>query len=84
MTVERETQADQVENGWRDKDGFVGPYRPGVGPRSDPRGEFPTGPDLGAALPDIRCQSADGSELDLHLDRAGSPAVVIFFRSAVW
>ncbi len=84
MTVVKETHAEQVENGWRDKDGFVGPYRPGIGPRSDPRGVFPTGPEVGTRLPDIRCRSADGSKLDLHQDRADSPAIVVFYRSAVW
>ncbi len=84
MSVEKETRAEQVGNGWRDKDGFIGPYRPGVGPRSDPRGEFPTGPEVGARLPDIRCQSAAAATLDLHADRNGSPAVVLFYRSAVW
>jgi hypothetical protein len=84
VTVEKETRAEQVESGWRDKDGFIGPYRPGVGPRSDPRGEFPTGPEVGERLPDIRCQTAGGQTLDLHADRADSPAVVLFYRSAVW
>lgn len=84
MTVEKELQAEQVEHGWRDKDGFVGPFRPGVGPRSDPKGSFPTGPEVGDRLPDIRCHTADGSHIDLHQDRADSPAVVIFYRSAVW
>jgi hypothetical protein len=84
VTIEKETQAEQVETGWRDKDGFIGPYQPGNGPRSDPRGEFPTGPEIGTRLPDIRCQAADGNIVDLHVDRAGKPAVVVFYRSAVW
>lgn len=85
MAVEMETRAEQVENGWRDKDGFVGPFQPGKGPRSDPKsGTFPTGPAVGAQLPDIRCQTSAGSEIDLHADRGERPAVVIFYRSAVW
>ena len=85
MTVEKELQAEQVEHGWADKDGFVGPFQPGNGPRSDPKsGTFPTGPEVGEKLPDIRTQSAAGSALDLHADRADSPAVVLFYRSAVW
>jgi hypothetical protein len=84
MTIEKETQAEQVENGWRDKDGFVGPYRPGIGPRSDPRGEFPTGPDVGSLMPEVQCKTADGTALNLQRDRAGNPAIFIFYRSAVW
>ena len=84
MTVDKATRAEQVDNGWRDKDGFVGPYRPGIGPRTDPRGEFPTGPEVGIRSPDIRCQTAEGHTLDLHGDRGHDPAVVIFYRSAVW
>jgi len=84
MAIEIETRAEQVETGWRDKDGFVGPYRPGNGPRTDPRGEFPTGPEIGSRLPDIRCLDADGQAFDLHQDRGDSAAIVIFYRSAVW
>ena len=84
MQPDMETDATQVEHGWQDKDGFVGPFQPGNGPRSDPKGEFPTGPDIGTRLPDIRCLTADGSEIDLHADRGDRQAVVVFFRSAVW
>ena len=82
--MEKETQAEQVPHGWRDKDGFVGPYQPGLGPRSDPRGEFPTGPDVGTAIPDVFSHDADGHPFDLHAARAGRPAIFLFFRSAVW
>ena len=84
MTIEIETRAEQTERGWRDHDGFVGPYRPGNGPRTDPRGDFPTGPAVGAAMPEVRCRDADGRAFDLHQDRGGAPAVLVFFRSAVW
>lgn len=84
MHIETETHAEQVGTGWRDQDGFIGPYRPGKGPRTDPRGAFPTGPDIGELLPDIRCQDANGRGFDLHQERADRPAVVVFYRSAVW
>ena len=74
MSVEMETRAEQVEHGWRDKDGFVGPFQPGNGPRSDPKsGTFPTGPAVGEKLPDIRCQSASGDEIDLHARSGRQP-----------
>lgn len=79
-----ENRATEVEGGWRDRDGFVGPFQPGTGPRSDPKGAYPTGPEVGAPMPDIRCATADGAGFDLHADRAGRPAIFIFYRSAVW
>lgn len=84
MHPEMETRAEQTDSGWRDHDGFVGPFRPGTGPRSDPRGDFPTGPEIGQPMPDVRCHTADESPFDLHENRAGRPAVFIFYRSAVW
>jgi len=79
-----ETEGTKLERGWRDRDGFVGPIQPGLGPRSDPRGEFPTGPEILEPMPAIQCATADGYMLDLHQDRAGRPAIFIFYRSAVW
>lgn len=84
MPPELETRGTQTEKGWRDHDGFIGPFQPGKGPRSDPRGDFPSGPEVGDAMPDVRCRTADGSLFDLHEHRAGHPAVFVFFRSAVW
>ena len=84
MQPELETRGTRTDAGWRDQDGFVGPRQPGTGPRSDPRGDFPTGPAVGEAMPDVRCPTADGTEFDLHAHRAGRPVVFIFYRSAVW
>ncbi len=84
MELTMETRATKTDHGWQDQDGFIGPVKPGNGPRSDPRGAFPTGPNVGETMPDVRCSAADGSAFDLHVDRAGRPAVFIFFRSAVW
>lgn len=84
MKPEMETITTQAENGWADKDGYVGPFKPGKGPRSDPRGEFPTGPAVGEPMPNIVCNTADGTPFNLHEQRAGRPAVFIFYRSAVW
>jgi hypothetical protein len=82
--MELETYSEKTDSGWKDRDGFIGPYQPGHGPRSDPRGEFPTGPDVGARMPDIHCVDADGAPFDLHRERAGRSAVFVFYRSAVW
>ena len=53
MLPEMERRGEQTEQGWRDVDGFVGPVRAGNGPRSDPRGEFPTGPAIGAVYSNL-------------------------------
>ncbi len=83
--IERETFARRHESGgWEDEFGMIGPYRPGVGPRSNPRGEFPTGPDIGQRLPDIVAPSHTGESVDVHELRGSRPAVVVFYRSAVW
>ena len=84
MKPEMETSATQAENGWADKDGYVGPFKPGKGPRSDPRGDFPTGPAVGELMPNMVCNNRDDTLFNLHQQRAGRPAVFIFFRSAVW
>ncbi|MEM6999815.1 MAG: hypothetical protein AAF529_03445 [Pseudomonadota bacterium] len=84
MQPELETRGTQTDTGWRDHDGFVGPIQPGNGPRSDPRGAFPTGPEVGQPMPEVNTRLADGSRLDLHAHRNGAPAVFIFYRSAVW
>lgn len=69
---------------WRDSLGYVGPMQPGSGPRSNPLGLFPTGPDIGEMLPSISGASFDGTTVDVHRDREAGPAVVSFLRSAVW
>ena len=60
MTVELETRGEEVAAGWRDQDGFVTYIRPGHGPRSAPRGEYPTGPDVGTPMPNVSCLDSFG------------------------
>ncbi|NKB98857.1 MAG: hypothetical protein GKR90_10245 [Pseudomonadales bacterium] len=79
-----ETRATEVENGWQDHDGFVGPFRPGNGPRSDPAGEFPTGPAVGDRFPNVVSNTADGVAFNSQDHLGPRPVVFIFFRSAVW
>ncbi len=84
LAIEIETRAEQTDKGWRDADGFVGPVRPGNGPRTDPRSEFPTGPEVGAVLPNFQCLDVEAEPFDFYAHRGASRAVVVFFRSAVW
>ena len=79
MKVEVETTARKTESGWADQDGFVGPFRPGNGPRNDPRGDFPTGPEVGEKMPNVQCRDSRGQTFDLHADRGNTPAVFMFF-----
>ena len=69
---------------WLDDYGILGPYKPGVGPRSDPREAFATGPAVGDAFPDVVTADQSGSILDLHSDRGTGPAVVVFSRATLW
>ena len=60
------------------------PLAPGSGNRRIPLGDFPTGPEVGSRLPDIIATDPTGRRLDVHADREGHAAVVVFYRSAVW
>lgn len=77
--------AHRHESGhWEDEFGGLGPAKPGLGPRQDPIGEFPTGPAEGTRLPDVVAQAHTGQTIDIHAHRADRPAVLVFYRSAVW
>ncbi len=42
------------------------------------------GPAVGTRFPDVLLPDQAGRTVDLHADRAGRPALVVFFRSARW
>jgi hypothetical protein len=42
------------------------------------------GPSIGERFPDILLTGLDGAPVSLHPDRAGRPALVVFYRSARW
>jgi len=42
------------------------------------------GPEIGERLPDFALPDPHGRIVDLHHDGGGAPAVVVFYRSAVW
>jgi hypothetical protein len=80
-----EPNATQLESGWwADDNGIVGPYKPGHGPRSDPRDTFSTGPERGEAFPDIVALDQSGSTVDAHEARGSGAAVVVFSRATLW
>ena len=80
-----EPNARQLPSGWWVDDyGIVGPYKPGHGPRSDPRQAFSTGPEIGGAFPPIVAMDQSGSVVDVQEARGSGPAVVVFSRATVW
>ena len=82
MQPELETRGTQTDKGWKDHDGFIGPVQPGTGPRSDPRGDFPTGHEVGDTKPNVRCTAADATQFDLHPGAGPEPSGEGALRSA--
>ncbi|MFK7917395.1 MAG: hypothetical protein AB8G14_04910 [Ilumatobacter sp.] len=77
--------ARQLSSGWWIDDyGVVGPYKPGHGPRSDPREAFPTGPAVGSPFPNIVAMDQSGTMIDVHEARESGPAIVVFSRATLW
>ncbi len=68
----------------RDHHGFDAPAPLGHPARLGLEGGRSPGPEVGARLPDFRLPDARGREIDFHADRDGAPAVLVFYRSAVW
>ena len=68
----------------RDELGFDAPAPLGHPGRAGLPDGHPTGPEVGETLPGFTLPDAFGTATTLHEDRAGRPAVVVFYRSAVW
>ncbi|MCR9092624.1 MAG: hypothetical protein NXI30_00265 [bacterium] len=68
----------------RDELGFDAPAPLGHPGRAGLPEGHPTGPEVGEKLPGFTLPDAFGRPVNLHEDRAGRPAVVVFYRSAVW
>jgi hypothetical protein len=67
-----------------DEFGLVGPLPASDGQRTVPDEGFFTGPEVGDPLPGFKLRTATGAKMNLHADRNGSKAAVVFYRSAVW
>ena len=68
----------------RDELGFDAPAPLGhPGRLGLPAGQSP-GPSVGDLLPDFELPDAHGKRIRFQADREGLPAVVVFYRSAVW
>ncbi|MDA0271082.1 MAG: hypothetical protein DWG83_01680 [Chloroflexi bacterium] len=46
--------------------------------------DFPTGPAIGEAFPDVVLRDQHGETVDIHAARDGRAAFVLFHRSARW
>ncbi|MGY9071667.1 MAG: hypothetical protein ACKVHU_01750 [Acidimicrobiales bacterium] len=85
MNIEVDTRGSELgPSQFEDADGYIMPIAPGTGPRRIPLSDFPTGPEVGALLPDVVAVDQHGQTVDLHAHRGGQPAVLVFHRSAVW
>ena len=67
MQIERDTRGVELgPNQYEDAEGYIAPLPAGFGPRSNPLGEFPTGPGIGQRLPDVVALNSDGKSVDVH------------------
>ena len=67
-----------------DEFGFYSPMPLDRAARREPDVGFPTGPEIGTAIPDIRLPNQHGEMIDLAEHRGGKGAIVVFHRSAYW
>ena len=70
--------------GYRDEFGFAGAMPQWLGVSKVPDEDFYSGPEIDEPLPGFTLIDQWGKTRDLHVDRAGSKAAVVFNRSAVW
>ena len=68
----------------RDEHGFDAPVPLGHPARASMPTDRALGPSLGSRLPDFHLPDAFGRLMRFHEDRGQAPAVIVFFRSAVW
>ena len=68
----------------RDHHGFDAPAPLGHPGRLGIEDGREIGPALGSRLPDFELPDARGQTVDFHTDRGSAPAVLVFYRSAVW
>lgn len=67
-----------------DEFGFYSPMPIDRAARREPDADFPTGPPVGATLPEVRLPNQHGVMVDLAQRKGRRGAVVVFHRSAYW
>ena len=67
-----------------DEFGFYAPLPVDRAARREPGADFPTGPDIGSALPAVCLPDQQGQLVDIRHHCGSRGAIVVFHRSAYW
>ena len=67
-----------------DEFGFYAPLPVGRAARREPGADFPTGPEIGSALPTVCLPNQQGQLVDIRQQCGNRRAIVVFHRSAYW
>jgi len=67
-----------------DEFGFYAPLPVDRAARREPGADFPTGPDIGSALPAVCLPDQQGQLVDIRHHCSSRGAIVVFHRSAYW
>ena len=70
--------------GYIDEFGFYAPLPLDRAARREPGADFPTGPEIGSALPAVCLPNQQGQLVDIRQQCGNRPAIVVFHRSAYW
>ncbi len=67
-----------------DEFGFYAPLPVDRAARREPGADFPTGPEIGSALPAVCLPDQQGQIVDIRQHCGSRRAIVVFHRSAYW
>ena len=67
-----------------DEFGFYAPLQVDRAARREPEADFPTGPEIGSALPAVCLPNQQGQLVDIRQQCGNRRAIVVFHRSAYW
>ena len=70
--------------GYIDEFGFYAPLPLDRAARREPGADFPTGPEIGSALPTVCLPNQQGQLVDIRQQCGNRRAIVVFHRSAYW
>ena len=70
--------------GYIDEFGFYAPLPLDRAARREPGADFPTGPEIGSALPAVCLPNQQGQLVDIRQQCGNRCAIVVFHRSAYW
>ncbi len=70
--------------GYIDEFGFYAPLPLDRAARREPGADFPTGPEIGSALPAVCLPNQQGQLVDIRQQCGNRRAIVVFHRSAYW